>query len=61
MNTHTDIDTYDQFVAITTDDTGKVVSSQIVCEGYNVAGAWVNCDRTDPHGHGIEWDEINAA
>lgn len=26
------------------------------CEGYNVNGQWVDCDRPMPHGHGIEQD-----
>lgn len=27
-----------------------------VCEGYNVAGRWVDCDRPMPHYHGIMAD-----
>lgn len=28
----------------------------VQCEGYNVGGRWIDCDRTDEHGHGIGQD-----
>lgn len=31
------------------------------CEGYNVAGHWVDCDRPMPHAHGIEADVVAYA
>lgn len=31
-----------------------------VCEGYNVAGKWVDCTRPMPHGHGIVADGLPA-
>jgi len=40
------------------------------CEGHNEGGRWIDCNRTDPHGHGIvadvlpgtpEWDESERA
>lgn len=31
------------------------------CEGYNVNGRWLDCDRTDAHGHGILADYASDA
>lgn len=28
-------------------------TAPFVCEGYNVMGRWVDCDRAEPHSHGI--------
>jgi len=34
------------------------MTAETICEGFNVAGRWVDCDRPMPHFHGILADML---